>query len=71
MTNYIEFKQVDDSLVGDYPPYEISYKIPVGDLTLPQVLEGFKMFLMGCGYSEQLVDKIYYEDGKYESLDGN
>lgn len=58
----LKFMYILGDGMGEYPEdLEISLEFS-GESTLCQVVEGFKMFLVGVGYSTSLVDAIDYED---------
>lgn len=44
--------------VGDIPPMTNTVAITTEHVTLKHVVEAFKVFLVGCTYSQKLVDRI-------------
>lgn len=59
---------------GDVPEMEISLSIDQ-DSSLPQVVEAFKQFLLGCTFDPGMVSDIVYLDSentsKWESVKGD
>lgn len=57
----IQFRYITAETLDEFCPTELTLDVPI-DITVQQLLQSFKQFARGIGYSAEIIDRIQIED---------